>query len=132
MSLHIGPRSPPRGLSAYAYGPTVIGLTWSPPPTMDINGVIDYYVVEVNEIHTGRSWTFQATDPHMNISSLHPYYIYECKVAAFTFVQGPFTNPLQIVSGEDGKTSYLQVISVIFMYAFLWLQFQLPHYLQLT
>ena len=28
----------------------------------------------------------------------------ECQVAAFTFVQGPFTAPLQVVSGEDGKT----------------------------
>ena len=104
MSLQIAPSSPPRGLSGYTYGATIISLIWSPPPTMDINGIIDYYVVEVNEIHTGRSWTFQATDPHINISSLHPYYIYECQVAAFTFVQGPFTPPLQVVSGEDGKT----------------------------
>ena len=104
MSLHIAPRSPPSGLSGYAYGPNVIGLTWSPPPTMDINGIIDYYLVEVDEIHTGRSWTFQATGLHINISSLHPYYTYESQVAAFTFVQGPFTSPLQVVTGEDGKT----------------------------
>ena len=103
MSLQIAPSSPPRGLSGYPYGPTVIGLTWSPPQAMDINGIIDHYVVEVNEIHTGRSWTFQATNPHINISSLHPYYIYECQVAAFTFVQGPFTSPLQVLSGEDGR-----------------------------
>ena len=107
MSLQIAPRSPPRGLSGYAYGPTIIGLTWSPPPAMDINGIIDYYVVEVNEIHTGRSWKFQATVNDINISSLHPYYIYECQVAAFTFVQGPFTSPLQVVTGEDGKSWYL-------------------------
>ena len=81
---------------------TLITLTWDPPPHIDINGDIDYYVVEVQEIYTGQMWTFHALDTHINAGPLHPYYAYKCRVAAYTVEQGPFTGYIKVYSGESG------------------------------
>ena len=83
--------------------PTVITLEWDSPPAVDINGDIEYYLVEAEEVYTGRMWTFHAVDVHINIGSLHAYYVYSCRVAAFTIDLGPFTNYYNVYSGEKGR-----------------------------
>ena len=97
QSLYISAPNEPSGLSGFAQGPTVITLSW----LMGVN--IDHFVVEVNEILTQRLWRFDTVNTHFNITSLHPYYIYECRVAAIAVIQGPFSTPVQVRTGEDGK-----------------------------
>ena len=72
---------------------------------MDINGEIEYYVVEVEEVHTGQMWIFHAVETHINVGPLHPYYVYRCRVAAFTVGLGPFSGYFDVYSGESGKYS---------------------------
>ena len=81
---------------------SVINLEWDSPPEVDVNGEIEYYVVEVEEVYTGRMWTFHAVDVHINIASLHSYYVYRCRVAAFTIALGPYTSYYNVYSGEKG------------------------------
>ena len=64
-------------------------LFWDPPPSLEINGVIQYYTVEAVERHTGRQWVFFAVNPNLNIGSLHPYYYYDFNVSATTVGRGP-------------------------------------------
>ena len=59
-------------------------------------------MVEVEEVYTGQMWTFHAVDLHINIGPLHPYYVYECRVSAYTVEQGPFTAYIEVYSGERG------------------------------
>ena len=98
----IAPSAPPQGFSGSNQSSTAIFLSWSPPPAIDINGVINYYTVELDEVWTGRSLEFHPTSMNISITALHPYYVYQCRVAAFTVALGPFTSNLQIVTGEDG------------------------------
>ena len=96
------PSAAPQSSTGTALSPSAITLEWDLPPAVDINGEIEYYVVEVEEVYTGRMWTFHAVDVHINIGSLHAYYVYKCRVAAFTVEQGPFTDYYDIYSGEKG------------------------------
>lgn len=74
-----------------------------PPPATDINGIIQYYEVEVTELQSGRFFAFVAVDIQINIGSLLPYHIYECRIAAYTVSVGPFTDTFQVTSGEAGE-----------------------------
>ena len=76
---------------------------WSPPPPLDVNGLLRYYIVEVTERYTSRSWTFFAVDDDIHIGSLHPYYYYDCVVAAYTISAGPFSQTVSVLTDQDGK-----------------------------
>ena len=102
-SLSVAPSEPPQRLSGSNQSSTAIFLSWSTPPAIDINGVIRYYTVQLDEVWTGRTLTFHPISPNISIRGLHPYYVYHCRVAAYTVALGPFTYNLQIVTGEDGK-----------------------------
>ena len=97
------PSAPPQSLSAIAISSTVVMLTWSSPPLIDINGIIRNYVIRIKERQTSQVWIFQTTNSHINITSLHPYYNYECNVAAHTIATGPYTNPVSVQTMEAGN-----------------------------
>ena len=95
VSMHLYfstvPSAPPRSVAAYATSPTSLFVSWSVPLLEHRNGCIRQYRIYVVERDTGttltrliNTGTFQVT-----ISSLHPYYQYECKVAAITTGEGP-------------------------------------------
>lgn len=75
---------------------------WEPPSPIDINGVIQYYSVKIREMETGRFWTVTVYDQDLSFASLHPYYNYECRVAAHTIETGPYTDPITIQTNESG------------------------------
>ena len=102
-SLSVAPSSPPQRLSGFNHSSTAIFLSWSTPPAIDINGVIRYYIVQLDEVWTGHTLTFHPISPNISIRALHPYFVYHCQVAAYTVALGPFTDNLQIVTGEDSK-----------------------------
>ena len=103
MSLPIAPSSPPQSVSGVAHSPTVLSFTWSPPPPVDVNGIILYYEVDLREIETGQIWTFFALGDDLRVGSLHPYFTYQCQVAAHTVERGPFSDPLQLETLETGE-----------------------------
>ena len=76
---------------------------WSPPPAIDINGVVDFYLVEIFEVLTGRMFTLHAVEQHIIVGPLHPGYAYRCHVSAFTIGQGPFSNFFIVYSQELGR-----------------------------
>ena len=97
------PSAPPQEAGGTADSPTLLALSWSPPPPVHINGPLQYYSVEITELHTGRKWTIVALDEALNVGSLHPYFIYSYRVAAYTVGLGPFSQPVSIQTLEAGK-----------------------------
>ena len=87
-------------MSGVAQSPTVLFFTWSPPPPVDVNGIILYYVVELRETETGQRLSFTAPGINMTVESLHPYFTYQCEVAAHTVGCGPFCEPFQLKTLE--------------------------------
>ena len=102
-SHYEAPSAPPQSLSGIAVSSTVVTLTWSSPPLIDINGIIRNYVIRIRETETSRMWILQATNSYINITSLHPYYNYECEVAAHTIATGPYTDPVSVQTMEAGN-----------------------------
>lgn len=87
-----------------ALSSTLISLHWSPPPSIHINGMLQYYIVNVTETNTGKKWTFIAVDSVLRVGSLHPDYVYEFAVTARTIGNGPYSQPRTVKTREDGKT----------------------------
>ena len=66
-------------------------MTWIPPPEEEQNGVIRSYRIYVTELLTEivqEILTEEDARIHV-VNHLHPYYTYECKIAAFTIGLGP-------------------------------------------
>ena len=97
------PSAPPQSLSGIAVSSTVVTLTWSSPPLSDINGIIRNFMIRIRETETNQMWIFQTTNSYINITSLHPYYNYECEVATHTVATGPYTNPVSVQTMEAGN-----------------------------
>ncbi len=58
----------------------------------------------MTERYTGKLWTFFAVDSLVYIGSLHPYYLYDCTVAAHTIGTGPYSDTLTIQTDEEGES----------------------------
>ena len=54
------------------------------------------------ENETSLMWITEATDSHINITSLQPYHNYEFEVAAHTIATGPYTEPAAVQTMEAG------------------------------
>ena len=102
--IYIAPSAPPLSPSGSAQSATVITLEWDPPPPLDINGEIDYYVVELVEVYTAQMWTFHVMENYINISSLHAFYTYSYRIASFTIQLGPFTSYFYVTTSQAGKS----------------------------
>ena len=50
-----------------------------------------------------------STTTSIEITSLHPFYVYEWSVSAFTVGEGPYSSIVTLTTPEDGK---LIVVSV--------------------
>ena len=85
------PTDAPQAVDAVAVSSTSIRITWSPPPFEEQNGVIRFYYINVTELQTGHTQQFTAygDETLQIVNLLHPFYIYECSVAAFTVGVGP-------------------------------------------
>ena len=60
------------------------------------------YRVRVLEVDTGALALYNLTETSLALDSLHPYYVYQCSVAAVTVGTGPFSDSLSIRTHEDG------------------------------
>ena len=104
------PSAPPQTLAGYAQSPTIIDLSWNPPSAIDINGILQYYVIRVRESETSRSWSFTHVEGEITVGSLHPYYNYWCRVSAYTIGLGPYTNQILVQTQEAGMCMVLSTL----------------------
>lgn len=96
------PTGPPRSVTGTSASTTLISFEWSLPASIHINGIITKYVVKVVEVYTGQEHNLFTSNMHINVGPLHPYYIYECSVAAHTIETGVFSDPINITTQETG------------------------------
>ena len=61
------------------------------------------YAVSVVEVYTGQTHSLLTQNMHINVGPLHPYYVYECRVAAHTIATGVFSSPINVTTQETGK-----------------------------
>ena len=62
------------------------------------------------EQETGRVFSLTTRDTRLNVTSLHPYYTYNCTIAAATFAgTGPFSPPVITQLPETGIYYVLEV-----------------------
>ena len=92
------PSSPPLNVTREVAGSRSILLSWEPPEYSEHNGVINGYSVHVFEVATNNSFAFNRTShTELLIQQLHPYYEYQCSVAALTSVgKGPLSVPILV------------------------------------
>ena len=105
---YTAPSAPPRNFTGTAISSSLISLSWSDPPPIDINGNILFYLVTVTEVYTGQNLTFHSTANQITIGPLHPYFEYSCAVAVYTISLGPLTSRISVWSGEAGMTVCMQ------------------------
>ena len=80
-------------------------LSWDQPPPEHRNGRIRSYQVRLRETETGNVFQLTSTSTQVNVSNLHPFYNYNCSVAAETIAVGPFSNSVPVQLDEYGKKS---------------------------
>lgn len=81
---------------------TSLTLVWQPPPLESINGVIEQYVIQIDEVNTGGVLTATSNTTNITVDNLHPFYSYNCRVAAETIQVGPYSSPIRVQLHEDG------------------------------
>ena len=62
------------------------------------------YRVNTTEVNTGQVFVNVSTSTSLELTFLHPDYVYEWVVTAVTIGEGPYTNVSTIRMPEDGKS----------------------------
>lgn len=99
-SIFVVPTSSPLGLRAVATGSHSLLLAWEQPPLEHRNGRIRQYRVKLKETDTGDILQLASASTQVNVSNLHPFYNYECSVAAETIDVGPFSEDIRVQTNE--------------------------------
>ena len=68
----------------------------------EINGLIRAYLLKVTEIDTGNTFMVKANTTHTTVNGLHPFYKYNCTVAAETIAPGPYSTEIVVQLDEEG------------------------------
>ena len=87
----IVPTGAPLNISAVPIGSTSVLLTWEAPRADTQNGIVRSYNISVVELESGEEWSLLSpgSDTYRIVTSLHPFYRYNCTVAAYTIATGP-------------------------------------------
>ena len=94
---------------------------WSPPPSDQINGIIQGYRITITELDTGIMSQYITSENETIIGGLHPHYNYNFSIAAFTIVgNGPITFVV-VRTSEAGIliSLYIYLIILTFFKTFL-------------
>ncbi len=103
MSVLIAPASPPGSLSGSSHGSNSLSLSWRSVSPIDLNGRLNFYEIDITEVETGQQFQTTASSTNKTIVSLHPYYVYKCRVTAVTNARGPYTQYINIRTDESGE-----------------------------
>ena len=104
VHLHAAPSSSPLRLVGQAVSSERILLSWDLPEPAGRNGIVTGYTIRVLEVATGNVFSYNHTNrTDFLVERLHPYYDYECSVAAATVVGfGPLSEPDTVRTNESG------------------------------
>ena len=109
------PSSPPQTPRGNAMSSTIITLFWDPPPADAQNGIITQYRINITEVETERPILRFSSTTSVNVTSLHPYYTYNCAIAAETIIgAGPYTSVITVVTLQDGNPLCAAAISFLY------------------
>ena len=112
--IHSVPTSAPTNPIGTATNARTIRLSWGEPPSNQQNGIIGEYRVNITEVATGRVFQRVSATTSIEITSLHPFYVYEWTVSAFTVGEGPYSSISTITTPEDGKLTLVLCAPLIF------------------
>jgi receptor-type tyrosine-protein phosphatase Q len=113
-TLQDAPSHTPISLRGVVFNSSSIELEWEPPPPQHQNGEIVSYTLLCSEIDSdGMVTKHISTTTTITITGLHPYYTYNCSVAAVTVGQGPFSDPVSITTLEDAPSGRPHNITVL-------------------
>ena len=101
LSTFSAPTGPPQNPNGTRVTTTLITLSWSPPESIHVNGIIDHYIIRVREVYTGRVFSLLSRDEDIIIGPLQPFYVYSCQIAAYTVGLGPFSPAFSVQAGEQ-------------------------------
>ena len=96
------PTLAPQSVEITAIDSRTLSVSWVPPPFEHQNGIIREYRVNVTERETGMTYHLVTAATSITVPFLHPFYMYNCTVAAFTIAAGPYSMELSITLPEDG------------------------------
>ena len=99
------PRLAPEGVVMTAIDSRTLLISWVPPPFEHQKGIIREYRVNSTERETGMAYRLTTAATSLTGPSLHPFYTYNCTVAAFTIAEGPYSLEVNITMPEDGTFS---------------------------
>ena len=100
---NLAPSHHPLNVTKQVLGPTSFNLSWSPPPVEHHHGEIQRYNVNVTEVETGRKLRYSTQSTEIVIQNLHPFYLYNCTVSAFTVAEGPYSTVIGVRTEEAGN-----------------------------
>ena len=102
---HTVPSSAPLNIIGEVVDSRSIYLSWYPPESSGRNGIIIGYFIQIFEVDTNSYFSFNRTNhTEFLLQQLHPYYNYNCSIAALTAVgRGPLSSPLLVQTDEDGE-----------------------------
>ena len=87
---------------------TVLHTTWSPPPLDQRNGLLTGYIVELTDTQASTTRRRQTNGTTFQWDSLHPDYVYRCRVAATTEAgTGLFTQYVSVQMPEAGSYTHV-------------------------
>lgn len=88
-------------------------LSWQHPEASGRNGIIVSYAIMLTELATGRMYEYSSVGNRIDIliTSLHPYYEYQCSVAAATTTgRGPFAPAIIVQTEEAGMRLSIPIL----------------------
>ena len=103
LNCTVAPTSSPVGVATSSVSSRSIQLTWNPPPDDQINGIIQHYIVKVQVAESQEQTQHQTSSLQFTLTDLQPYCTHTIEVAAFTIALGPFSEPLTVLTPEDGE-----------------------------
>ena len=104
--MHAAPSGPPQDVNISVLNTTSMKVSWAPPLHDDQNGNVQYYILGIVEVESGREEVFNVFSAlHFIVSDLHPHYTYRVSVAAVTIAAGPNTELQDVKMPQDGKLS---------------------------
>ena len=106
------PTLAPEGVVMTAIDSRTLLISWVPPPFEHQNGIIREYRVNITERETGIGHHLTTAATSLTVPSLHPFYTYNCTLAAYTIAEGPYSVEVNITMPEDGMLFSTYIFSV--------------------
>lgn len=104
------PTCPPQDVEIRPLNATALIITWGPPPSYAVNGILTAYTVLFTMVETGGREKVERDGQHtaLVVSSLHPDYHYSVTISSNTTAgEGPFSDLVGTRLPQDGINELL-------------------------